>query len=128
MYGSLPLIYYKSANHFILVFDPAENRSTIEQQLKVWFSNVTNNNKIAEKITIIANNKSSNNTNGFEHANATEEIVDQEIKKFNTENQQTLQHKFFCIDGLKNNDENALKTLNVRNIKYNIFFLFVGYI
>ena len=125
MYNSIPHSYFKSADHFILVFDPAEHRNAIQKQLQYWLDSVTNNNKIADKITIIANNKSHKNAHGFESANATEEMVEQEIKKFKTEYGQTLQHTFFRIDDLKNDDETSLQTLNVKNIKSMIYFLFL---
>ena len=125
MYGSIPHSYFKSADHFILVFDPAENRSEIQKQLKYWLDSVTNNNKIADKITIIANNKGIKNAHNFENANATKEIVEPEITKFIKDYEQTLQHRFFRIDGLKNDDETSLQNLNVKNIKSMIYFLFL---
>ena len=112
MYNSIPHSYFKSADHFILVFDPAENRSEIQKQLKYWLDSVTNNNKIADKITIIANNKGIKNAHNFENANATKEIVEQEITKLDYEG--TLQHRFFRIDDLKNDDETSLQDLNVK--------------
>lgn len=125
IYNSIPHSYFKRADHFILVFDPADNRSEIGKQLRYWLNSVTNNNKIADKITIIANNKRNKNAHDFENANTTKEIVEQEITKFNKDYKQILQHRFFRIDGLKNDDETSLQTLNVKNIKSIKYFLFL---
>jgi GTPase SAR1 family protein len=125
IHNSIPHSYFKEADHFILVFDPTDNRSEIEKQLRYWLNSVTNNNKNADKITIIAHNKGNKNAHDFENANTTKEIVEQEITKFNKDYEQTLQHKFFRIDGLKNDDETSLQTLNVKNIKLMKYFLFL---
>ena len=125
MYNSIPHSYFKSADHFILVFDPADHRSEIQKPLQYWLDSVANNNKIADKITIIANNKGDKNAHDFENANATEDIVKQEITKFKKDYEQTPQHRFFRIDNLKNDDETSLQALNVKNIKSTLYFLFL---
>ena len=114
MYNSLPQIYFKKADHFVLVFDPSEHRNKIKTQLEYWINSINDNNKIAEKITIIANDK--RNSQNAENVNGTKEVVDQIITDFKNNRDQPLQYNFYSLKGLMN-DKKTLEDLKVRDIK-----------